>query len=327
MLFMMMILVTGGSGFIGTNLIDMLLEKDIQFVNLDVNPPSKKTHEGYWQKCDILDLELTASIFEKFRPTHVIHLAARTDTLSTNLDDYKVNTNGTAIILQCIKNVSGIERIIITSSQFVYGPPGTPKNDEDYNPIGTYGLSKVISEKSTRSAELSCIWTIIRPTNIWGPWHPRYPKEFWLVLKKRLYVHPDGKPAIRSYGYVKNVAAQMLKILEVPPPIVDRKVYYLGDPPISLLDWANGFSMAITGKSVRIVPRGLFKILAITGSILGIFGIKFPIQLSRYRSMTEDYFSPMEPTIMNFGPSLYSLEEGIKETVEWLKSYWDDSIS
>ena len=294
---------------------------------LILNLLPKKTHESYWQKCDILDLDLTTSIFDEFQPTHIVHLAARTDTLSSDLEDYIVNTNGTANILQCVKGIPDVQRIIITSSQFVYAPPGIPKSDEEYSPIGAYGVSKVISENLTRVAELSCIWTIVRPTNIWGPWHPRYPKEFWQVLKKRLYVHPGGRPAIRSYGYVMNVVNQMMKILEAPPPIVNRKVYYLGDLPISLLDWVNGFSKAITGKPVRTIPRWLFKMVATAGSMLGAFGIYFPIQLSRYRSMTEDYFSPMEPTIVNFGPPLFSLEDGIKETVDWLKSYWNASLT
>jgi nucleoside-diphosphate-sugar epimerase len=324
---MMRILVTGGSGFIGTSLIDVLLERNVQIINLDIKPPSKNEHENCWKKCDILDLDLTMSIFKKFQPTHVVHLAARTDTVSSDLDDYKVNVTGTANILHCINNVSNIQRVIITSSQFVYGPPGLPKSDEDYNPIGAYGTSKMISEKLTRSAGLSCIWTIVRPTNIWGPWHPRYPREFWLVLKKRLYVHPGGRSAIRSYGYVRNVIAQMLKVLEASPIIVDKKVYYLGDPPISLLDWVNGFSLAITGKPARTIPRWLFKSLAMVGSMLGVFGIHFPIQLSRYRSMTEDYFSPMEPTFENFGPPPFTLEDGIKETVEWVNCYWNGSFS
>jgi nucleoside-diphosphate-sugar epimerase len=320
-------LVTGGSGFIGTNLIDILLERNIQVLNLDIKSPSKNEHNGCWQKCDILDLDLTMGIFRNFQPTHVVHLAARTDTLSNNLDDYNINTNGTANILDCIKALSGIQRIIITSSQFVYGPPGIPKSDEDYNPIGAYGASKVISEKLTRSVRLNCIWTIVRPTNVWGPWHPRYPHEFWLVLKKRLYIHPGGKPTIRSYGYVRNVVTQMLNILEAPRVIADRKVYYLGDPPISLLDWVNGFSVAITGKPAKTIPRWLFKSLALMGSMVGVFGIHFPIQLSRYRSMTEDYFSPMEPTLANFGPLPCTLEDGIRETVDWLNGYWNGSYS
>jgi nucleoside-diphosphate-sugar epimerase len=320
-------LVTGGSGFIGTNFIDALLDMNIRFVNLDINPPKRSLHAPYWEKCDILDLNRTMKIFVEFQPTHIVHLAARTDTLSNNLDDYKVNSEGTSNILQCIKAIQSPQRSIMTSSQFVHGPPGLPRDDEDFKPIGAYGISKVAAEKATRSANLNCVWTIIRPTNIWGPWHPRYPKEFWLVLRKGLYFHPGGKPPIRSYGYVKNVVRQMLIILEASPSLVDGKVYYLGDPPISLLDWVNGFSVAITGRPVRVVPSWLLKTLASVGTLLGRVGFSFPITRSRYRSMTEDYFSPMEATIRDFGPPQYSLEEGIKQTADWLKLYWDGSLS
>jgi GlcNAc-P-P-Und epimerase len=323
----MKLLVTGGSGFIGTHLIDTLLERHIDFANLDIKTPPKPLHRSHWQKCDILDFDLTMSMFEKFQPTHVVHLAARTDTNSGKLDDYKVNTEGTANILQCIKTAPSVERVIITSSQFVYGPPGIPQHDDDFKPIGAYGLSKVMSEQFTRSAGLSCVWTIIRPTNIWGPWHPRYPKEFWLVLKKRLYIHPNGKSAIRSYGYVRNIVYQMMGILEAPAPLVDKKVYYLGDPPIKLLDWVNGFSIAITGGPVRMAPRWLVKALAILGSVLDTFGIRFPIRLSRYHSMTDDYLTPMEPINMAFGSPPYSLEDGIHETTDWLKVYWKEDLS
>lgn len=319
----MRMLVTGGSGFIGTNFVDALSETGGPIINLDINPPKKASHKPYWQECDILDFDKTLSIFERFRPTHLVHLAARTDTLSNNLDDYKVNTEGTKNILRCIQVTPDLHRVIIISSQFAFAPPGIPAHDEEYNPIGAYGLSKVLSEKATRKAGLSCTWTITRPTNIWGPWHPRYPKEFWLVLKKRLYFHPSGRSTIRSYGYVKNIVYQMMKILEADTSLVNGKVYYLGDPPIPLIDWANGFSMAISGAPVRIIPRYLLALTGVAGSLLSALGARFPITLSRYRSMTEDYFSPMEDTIKAFGPAPYSLEDGIKETVEWLSAYWD----
>ena len=119
----MKLLVTGGSGFIGTNLIDMLLERRVDFANLDIKLPPKPQHRPHWQKCDILDFDLTMSMFEKFQPTHIVHLAVRTDTNSNDLDDYKVNTEGTANILHCIKATPSVQRVIITSSQFVYGPP------------------------------------------------------------------------------------------------------------------------------------------------------------------------------------------------------------
>ena len=321
----MHILVTGGSGFIGTNLIDTLLEEGVSIINLDINPPKKSIHKPYWQECDILDFDKTLKAFEKFRPTHVIHLAARTDTNSDDIDEYKANTEGTINVLNCIKSIPQVKRVIITSSQFVFGPPGLPKHDEDYKPIGAYGMSKVLSEKATQTADLECIWTIIRPTNVWGPWHPRYPKEFWLVLRKGLYVHPSGKPAIRCYGYVKNVIFQMIRILNSPKNLVDRSVFYLGDPPIPLIKWADGFSVAVTGKPVKIVPRWFIKLLAGVGSLVSKFGISFPITLSRYVSMTQDYITPVEDTIKRFGQPPYFLEEGIDETVIWLNQFWNEN--
>jgi GlcNAc-P-P-Und epimerase len=324
---MMQVVVTGGSGFIGTNLIDTLVARDIPVLNLDINQPQKAAHRPCWQECDILDFERTLDFFEKFQPTHLIHLAARTDVLSDDLDDYKVNTDGTNNILRCIKLTPGFQRVIITSSQFAFAPPGLPAHAEEFNPIGAYGMSKVLSEKATRAAGLNCIWTITRPTNIWGPWHPRYPKEFWLVLKRGLYFHPGGKSTVRSYGYVKNIVYHMMKILEAPPSVVNGKLYYLGDPPIPLIDWANSFSLAITGKPVRVIPRQLLALLAASGSVLAAAGIRFPITRSRYRSMTEDYFSPVETTIRDFGSPPYSLEQGIQETVAWLRQYWAGEFS
>lgn len=316
------ILVTGGSGFIGTNLLDAILERQVPVMNLDIHAPKRMSHAPYWQQCDILDFELMKSKFAAFEPTHVVHLAARTDTLSDNLDDYNVNTQGTSNVLQCILETPEVDRAIITSSQFAFGPPGLPESDEHFRPIGAYGQSKVITEKSTRNAGLQCTWTIVRPTNVWGPWHPRYPHEFWLVLKKGLYIHPGGRSAIRSYGYVKNVVDQMMKILDAPPALVDKKVYYLGDEPIPLSDWTNGFSLAITGRRVRVMPRFLLKALAALGTILVQVGLRFPITLSRFRSMTDDYPTPMDPTIRDFGLPRYSLTQGIDETVQWLELYW-----
>jgi len=320
---LMRILITGGSGFIGTNLIDVLSEKGESVANLDICPPKKVSHSPFWQECDILNFDKTSRCIQEFQPSHLIHLAARTDTLSNDINDYRVNTEGTENILRITNLVPSIQRLIVTSSQFAFAPPGLPSGDEEYNPIGAYGMSKVLSEKATRTARLGCIWTITRPTNIWGPWHPRYPKEFWLVLKKGLYFHPGGKHTIRSYGYVKNIIFQMLKILEAEALLVNGKVYYLGDPPIPVIDWTNGFSMALIGRPVRVIPKPLLAIIAAMGSMLVAVGLRFPITRSRYRSMTEDYFSPVDKTIKAFGPPAYSLEEGINETVDWLNTYWN----
>lgn len=316
----MKILVTGGSGFIGTNLIDLLEGKNIDILNIDIKSPSKPSHSKYWREVDILDRDKLVREFERYAPTHVVHLAARTDTDSNLLEDYNANTTGTANVLHAITRVKGIQRVIITSTQFVYKPGKLPDNDLDFDPHTTYGESKVVTEQLTRQAALGCCWTIIRPTNVWGPWHSRYPYEFWRVLKKGYYFHPGGHPVTRSYAFVGNVAHQIWRIFEAQQTEVSGLVFYVGDRPIKLLDWVNGFSVAITGREARVIPSPFIKAIGYFGDVLAMAKVKFPITSSRYASMTQDYLTPMERTFKVLGNTPYTMEQGIEQTVNWLNN-------
>ena len=320
------VLITGGSGFIGTNLIETLSKKsDLELLNLDVAEPKCKDHQPFWHKCDLLNTERTLQHLREFQPAEVIHLASRTDMFGDTVGDYAANHVGTANLAAAIKRTSSVERVVFTSSQYVVGPGALPANDFDFRPHTIYGESKVLSEKAVRAADLNCTWTIIRPTNVWGRWHPRYPTEFWKVVKDGRYVHPGGAPVIRCYGYVGNVIDQIQKILDSESSLVAGKVYYVGDPPMDLLEWTNAFSLQLTGRKVQIVPRAAVAALGKVGDLVIAMGGRFPIFSSRYRSMTESYVTPMQPTFNDFGMPPISLEEGVRETGRWLRelsSYW-----
>lgn len=316
----MRILVTGGSGFIGTNLTETLTQKGIDFLNVDLATPKEETLLNYWKKCSILDYEQLEKIFFEYKPTAVIHLAAETDTdPSRTMEDYKVNTEGTQNIIKAIQATPSIERFVLTSTQFVNQSQEGPKHDQDYAPHTVYGESKIKTEEMLRSASVNCIWTVIRPTNIWGPWHLRYPFEFWKVLAEGKYFHPGKQKVIRSYGYVGNVVGQIIKILTSSRNEVDRKVYYVGDRPIDLYDWVNGFSLGQIGKKVVVLPRFFVRTLALIGDALRIVKIKFPITSSRYRSMTTNNPADMEKTYTELGEPPYTLQQGIDQTIEWMK--------
>lgn len=316
----MRILITGGSGFIGTNLTETLYQNGIEFCNIDLVSPKIALLNKYWVKCDILDYNKLEKCFNDFKPTAVVHLAAETDTdPSKTLKDYRVNTVGSLNVLNLIKATESVERFILTSTQFVNQSEKGPLHDEDYAPHTIYGESKIISERDLRKSEINATWTIIRPTNIWGPWHLRYPFEFWKIIGEGKYIHPGHQCVIRSYGYVGNVVDQILTILNKPHDDVANKVYYVGDPPLNLFDWVNGFSLKQTGKEVRVAPRFVVYAIAIFGDFLKYFGIRFPISTSRYRSMTTDNPAFMGKTFDELGKSKYSLEEGIDQTIIWLK--------
>lgn len=317
----MRLLITGASGFIGTNLIETVRNNSqyTGILNVDIRPPNINAHLPFWTKCDVMHLDNLKTVVQDFSPDQVVHMAAKTDTNSDTLADYEANTIGTENVINCLKSSPSIKRFILTSTQFVCGPKRLPRHEMDFFPHTTYGESKVMNEKGLRSARLMCTWTIIRPTNIWGPWHPRYPYEFLRVLQKNLYFHPGRQPVVRSYGYVENVVHQIINILTAKSIVVDRKVFYVGDPPDNIYAWVNGFSMAITGKPVRIIPRPLLRALAWGGDALRIAGIRAPIFSSRYRSMTTDYETPMQNTFNIFGHPPYTLEHGIAATMHWLR--------
>jgi len=258
-----------------------------------------------------------------YEPTQIIHLAGRTDMEGKTVDDYAANHVATGNLVAAIRYLPSVERAIFTSSQFVVGPGPLPASDVEFRPHTIYGQSKAKSEQVIRDADLPCIWTIVRPTNVWGKWHPRYPNEFWRVLKQGRYVHPGRKGVVRSYAYVGTVVQQLRAILMASPDAVHRELFYVGDAPIDLLDWTNAFSMELVGRPVRVVPRPIVHCMAKVGDAVIAFGGNFPIFTSRYSSMTEEYLTPMQKTLDRLGVPSVDLAEGVKETVTWLRSQGD----
>lgn len=317
------ILITGASGFIGTNLIDLLLlEQKYAICNFDKAKPNKKSHEEFWHRGNLLEIADIERALNDFKPTVVIHLAARTDTLSDKLSDYIDNTKGTENLIRCLERVDFVSRVIITSTQYVYKSEEKPlpTRDDEYVPYTAYGQSKVITEQLTRESNLQCCWTIVRPANIWGPWHLRYPVELWKIIDKGLYIHPSNHPVIRTYGYVKNVAYQILQIVQADTSRIDKQTYYLGDIPIDSYDWLNAISKSSKGKTLRRAPSYLFTLPALFGDLLLKMGIPSPLYTARFKNMIEDYPAPTDKTVAALGVSHPNLEENVKETIQWINT-------
>jgi nucleoside-diphosphate-sugar epimerase len=321
----MNLLLTGASGFIGTNTVQHFLDRGVAVLNLDRHPPFDAKHLPYWKKADIMDAAALAAAFHDFQPDAVIHLAARAecDENTTVETGYRMNTEGTQHVLDAIRATPSVKRAIIISSQFVCGPDHPPKHDEDFHPVTVYGQSKVITEQLTRTANLACCWTLVRPTNIWGPWHQRYTREFWKVAAKGWYVHPGGKPVMRCYGYVGNLVNHLDAILQAEPQAVHRQVFYLSDPPADIYQWANAFCIGLRGQPARRVARPILKLLGRAGDMISkLSGKPFYITSGRVNSMTSDYLVPgaVEKTIGVLGAPRHSLEEGVATTLAWLRS-------
>jgi nucleoside-diphosphate-sugar epimerase len=314
----MRLLVTGGSGFIGTHVARKATSCGVEWLNMDIRPPVSGESPENWRQVDIMDAERLNAAVHDFNPTHVLHLAARTDTDSEVLSDYAVNTVGSLNVLLASASTPALERFVFTSTQFVLRPGVVALSDIHFDAHTTYGDSKSMGELLTRASMPSSSWVIVRPTNIWGPWHPRYADEFWRVLARGLYLHPSGRKTRRTYGYVGNVAEQMWATLTLTSERVAGRVFYLGDPPMLLKEWTDAFSQALLGRPVRTVPVGVLKAIALGGDAGKRLGLRVPLTSSRLRSMTQDYITPTEGSIAALGASNVSLSEGVRQTVDWL---------
>ena len=324
----MKIVVTGGSGFIGGHMLELLRSSGHQVINVDIRAPDNiGASDNIWRKISILDREGLGELFREIQPSHVIHLAAYASMEARSLDDFLANTKGTANLLAAIKSVPSVERVIITSTQHVRKPgSGVAASDTDYAPYMHYGESKVITERLTRDAGLNGAWAIIRPTAVWGPGNLLLAEGLWKVMARGRYFHPAADPVVRSYGYVKNVVWQILGLLLADRSAVDRKVFYVADGNGRQLEWVNAVSRELTGRDVRTVPLWVIRALARFGDCARVAGLSFPIYGSRLENLITHNPVPVQPTLDLLGLPPYTLHGGAKETAAWLKAYYQGQV-
>ena len=312
-------IVTGGSGFIGTCLLHELRRRHPEWnlLNVDIQQPPAELQRVTWQQVDILDRTKFLTVFNDFRPTHVVHLAART-TMGEDINAFPENTDGVQNLMECIRAVPEVRRLLVTSTCFVCQPGYMPRNDLDFSPHTVYGESKVATEKITRAANLSCNWSIIRPGTMWGPVRRQHYSMLYF-MDKGIYFHPGSRPVLRPFGYVKNAAYIIASLLDLDSSEVQGRVFYVYDPPTDLFRWVSQCSVELTGRQVRVLPRSVFLALTTAAQLGRCVGWKPPITFFRYRSLVENYIAPIDRTLSLVGPLPYSQERAIHEFVNWYK--------
>lgn len=189
-----MILITGSSGFIGTNVTRYFVDKGKQVIGLDLTKPYKNFPKELFtfHKCNLTNRDSVFRAFEKFNPQNVVHLAFvtnRKDVYEEFFDDAKITLNMLEAARKC-----RVERLILMSSSTVYGLKtiDQPVDEEDKpNPKGTYGKAKLIAELMARqyleSENLPI--TIFRGFEIYGP-NLTIPSIVRKLLDKAIHKEP-----------------------------------------------------------------------------------------------------------------------------------------
>lgn len=233
----MTILVTGGAGFIGSNVTERLLRDGHQVVCLDsldgyydpaikwanvqqsLDHPQYHFHEG-----DIRDTELINTLFRTYPFDAVIHLAARAGVRPSVQDPalyYDVNVNGTLTLLQAMQR-SAVKKMVFASSSSVYGDsPQVPFRETDTadRPLSPYAASKRATELLCHTFHHLYGFDIfcLRFFTVYGP-HQRPEmaiSQFTdsILNGKPINVFGDGSTA-RDYTYVEDIVSGIIQSLE-----------------------------------------------------------------------------------------------------------------
>lgn len=313
------ILITGGSGFIGTNVVDYYVCKGWEVCNVDIVEPRDEEARELWRPCDITDYDVLKNVVLSFTPDFIIHLAARTDLEGATMDDYSANTIGVENVLKVAAMLPELKKILITSSMLVCHTGYIPKNQFDYTPTTAYGESKVITEKIVWQNPPHCDWAILRPTSMWGPWFGVPYRNFFDMVKAGLYFHIGHRSCTKTYGYIENTTYQIDQILTSPTLDTDNKVFYLGDePPIFIEEWANQIA-SVLGRKVPRVPFILIRLAAVFGDVLSKVGIHFPMTSFRLKNMTTDNIVNLGNTQEIAPHPPVDRMTAIRRTLEWME--------
>ena len=214
-------LVTGGAGFIGSNLVDKLISFGHQVVVID-NESSVCNEQFYWNdkadnhKLDICDYERTRPLYEGVE--YIFHLAAHSRiqvAMKNPIEAMNVNVVGTSTVLQCAREVKA-RRVIYSSTSSAYGLKNNPPLHEDMSEdcLNPYSVSKVAGEKVCKMYyDLFALRTItLRYFNVYGERQPlkgQYAPVIGLFLEQKkkgeaLTIVGDGEQR-RDFTHVSDV--------------------------------------------------------------------------------------------------------------------------
>lgn len=313
------ILITGGSGFIGVHLVAELVERGYNVINVDIRPPKDRKNLDLWREKDVNSYDdiLKLHIDHKFHG--IVHLAAVASQDANSLNEFQSNIQGTRNIIRLCADHPSIEKVIFTSTQYVNLPGIVPPPSlNDYLPYGYYGESKLIGERDVRDALATTNWTIVRPTAIWGKYHPVLVHGLWYQIYRKRYIHPCQDKSIKPYGYVENTCWQIAELLENYAHESRHKTYYLADSLMTQREWVEAFCKHL-GVSFNQVPKVLIWGLSKIGDLLRHLNIDFPIYTSRYRNLLQHNPVDIDPILQLLGKPKISFLSGVIEVTNWLK--------
>jgi nucleoside-diphosphate-sugar epimerase len=318
---MQSILLTGGSGFIGSHF-HRLLSQD-EFINLDLVKPSFN-HQAPYIEGDIrIEDDVRKALLGKNINT-IISLAAKHHDFGIGHDEYfDTNEEGTRIICKLASEFN-IKNIIFYSSVAVYGIRQNVSNEEmSPEPDSPYGASKLAGEKVleqwvTENPERKVL--IIRPTIVFGPNNLANMRNLIRQIDSGLYFHLGKADNIKSIAYVENVVEATLFLMKRMKPGIS--VYnYADEPQLTARQIGDTIADALHKKVKLTVPRFVGILVGLPFDlVIKLTGKNLPISTARIKKLgTQTYHSAKKLFNEGYTPK-HTTYDGLRKMVEWYKA-------
>lgn len=317
------VLVTGAAGFIGSHLVELLLEKGYEVVCLLM--PGENTR---WIKdLDVTikygDLTEKESLYEPVEGvSYIYHLAAKLGGGDKPADLYRVNCDGSKNLLEvCVEAGLKLKRFLFVSSTAAAGATGdSGVFDEEKPPAPEtdYGKSKLMTENYLREQGDGIPYTIIRLPLVYGP---RGLGGLYTVFK---YVNSGFELLLSrsetSVGFVKDIVRGMNLAAESPAAL--GQLYYLGeDRTYNSREITRHIAGVIGKKTIKIrIPYWLIYFLTFFietfADLTGKHAMIRRHSLSAYLNSNWRFSMKKAKKELNF-EAQYPLPEGLKITAQW----------
>lgn len=323
------ILITGGSGFIGSFIVEEALNRNMETWVAVRSSSSRK----FLQDTRIRFIELDFSSEENLRKQlaghkfdYVVHAAGVTKCLDKN-DFFRMNTNGTANLVNVLSESDGMpRRMVFLSSLSIFGAIREQQPYKDIEPTDqpkpntAYGESKLKAERIVTESGIPSV--ILRPTGVYGP----REKDYFLMAKS-IKGHVDFAVGYKqqdiTFVYVKDVVQAVFLALDRGKP---GSAYFLTDGEVYQSATFSNLIHEALGRPwwIRITaPVWVLRVITFFGdAIAHITGKISALNNDKYHILKQrNWRCNIRPAIneLGFAPE-YNLKKGVRETIEWYKA-------
>lgn len=316
-------LVTGASGFVGSHLVDKLLE-----LNHNVRIIARKESRLKWIdtskveifNCNYDDID---TLKEAVKGVHYIFHVAGVIKAKSKEIYYKGNVEVTRNLLKAVKMINNnLGKFVFISSQAAAGPNSgnQPKTEEmDCNPVTTYGKTKLEAEKIVKSYKDEIPFTIIRPSAVYGPRDPEI-LLFFQTLKKGIQPMVGFSEKFVSLVHVQDLIEGIL-LAAFSEKALNQTYFISSERGYGWEEIGNLSSKILGRKALKIhIPHFMIYTVSAISQFISYFRNEATIlNIEKAREMVQSsWVCSIEKAKNELGYlQRIDLEEGIKQTVDW----------